>query len=287
MARYAKLTVVCGQKGSGKSNRTLTQMYTGVQNGRKALIYDVNDEYGNYSYRPGEYHSIKAIYYRDVPRFTAQRIPELVRLRPLLDNGDVMGIKDFQDHLALVLKTYSNGILLVEDATVYIAPNTPMDIMGKLSTLRQRGVDVIMQYQHIGKAANPQIIGQASYLRLHKTMDSVLNYGDAFADKTEIISIAESIINKRYYYGVNNGIKNENGIFFSCVIDFDTFKIRGIFTKEEAQAAVCDFINNNSGRTIKRLMQSKNRKGELIYKSYSEAYDYQEQKMMKDFFDFK
>jgi hypothetical protein len=288
MARFAKLTIVCGRRGSGKSNKTLSQIYKAVTNGRKAMIFDYNNEYGDYLFREdAPRHSIKAIYYRDVPRFTAQFKAELVRLRPILDNGEVMGTKDFQEHLAFVLKNYSNGILLVEDVTAYIAANTPMDIMGKLSTLRQRGVDLIMQYQHVGKAANPQIIGQANYIRLHKTNDSVVNYADGFADKTDMLSIAESIVNKRYDNGVDNGIKDETGIFFSVVVDLDSSKIRGVFTKQEAEEAITNFISTNAGRTINRLTKAKDRNGKVIYENYGQAYHHLEKKYLQDYFVFK
>lgn len=288
MARFAKLIVVCGRRGTGKSNKTLSQIYQAVKSGRKGMIFDVNNEYGDYLYREDQpRHSIKPIYYKDIPRFTAQYKPELVRLRPLLDNGDVMGIKDLQEHLGFILKNYSNGILLVEDVTAYIAANTPMDIMGKLSTLRQRGVDLIMQYQHVGKAANPQILGQANYIRLHKTNDSVVNYADGFSDKTDMLSIAESIVNKRYYNGVDNGIKDETGIFFNVVVDLDACKIRGIFTRQEAEEAITNFISTNAGRTIGRLTKSKDRNGKLIYQDYGQAYHFLEQKYIQDYFVFK
>ena len=228
MARYAKLTIVCGRRQTGKTNKTLTQLYKAVNGGRKALIYDATDEFSNYIYRKGEPpHSIKPIFFKDIPRFTAQYRAEIVRTRPLLDNGEVMGTKDLQQYLAVVLKTYRDGILLVEDVTTYISANTPMDIMGKLSTLRQRGVDLIMQYQLIGKAANPQILGQANYIRLHKTNDEVLTYRDSFLDKTEILLIAEKIVNRRYYHGMEHNIQTETGQYFNCLVDLEYHKIRG------------------------------------------------------------
>ena len=286
--RYAKLTVVCGRRMTGKTNLTLRQMYKAVAGGRKALIFDATDEFRSYIFRPGDPpHSIKPIFFKDIPRFSAQSVPEIVRVRPFLDNGKVMGTRDLQEHLALVLNTYRNGILLVEDVTTYIAANTPMDIMGKLSTLRQRGVDLVMQYQQIGKAANPQIIGQTNYIRLHKTNDEVSIYKDSFLDKADMMMIAESLVKRRYDWGMKNNIKDNTGEFFSCTIDLEYNKIKSICTQKEVEIAIAEFISDNANRTVKKLQQRRDRQGDLIYKDYQEAYSILEQNMFNNYFEFK
>ena len=239
MARYAKLTIVCGRRLTGKTNKTLSQLYKAVKNGRKALIFDAKDEFGNYNYREGEPpHSIKPIYIRDVARFTAQRIPEIVRIRPFTDEGERMSIEQLQDTLAYILKVYQNGILLAEDSNVYISDNPTNSIMGSLATLRQSGVDLIMQYQMIGKAGNPKIIGMANYIRLHKTNDGVKRNKDKFQDYVDILMIAEGIVERRYMYGMQKGVKDETGQFFNVLVDLEYNKIRGIFTQKEAELAI-------------------------------------------------
>lgn len=287
MARYAKLSIVCGRRATGKTNKTLTQLYTAVKNGRKVLIFDATDEFGNYIYRPGEpAHSIKPIFIKDIPRFVAQHRAEIVRIRPFHDNGKRMTNDDKQEALYKILQNYRNGILLVEDVNVYIGDNAPNDIIGSLATLRQAGVDLIMHYQLVQKAANPKIIGMANYIRLHKTNDEVGRFADRFLDKTDIMQVAEIIVNRRYNWGMLKGVKDDTGQFFCVTIDLEYHKIRGIFTKEEAEAAIEEFMSKNAALTINKELNRKNRAGDKVWKNYAAAYEYLEKKLLIDFFDF-
>ena len=285
--RYATLTVVCGRRASGKTNKTLTALYKAVHNGRKVLIADFMDEFGNYIYRPGDpAHAIKPIFLKDVLRFTVQTKPEIVRIRPFHDNGVRMSDNEKQEALYKILKTYRNGILLVEDVNVYISDNAPNDIIGSLATLRQAGVDLIMHYQLIQKAANPKILGMANYIRLHKTNDEVARFKDRFLDKTDIMTVAQIIVNNRYKYGHSKNVNDETGKYFSVTVDIYSNKIRGIFTKEEAHYAVEEFISKNAAITINQELLRKDRHGKKIYSSYQQAYENIETQMMQDFFMF-
>lgn len=285
MPRYAKLTIVCGRRGSGKSNKTITQIFKAVANGQKALIFDAMDEYKSYRYRENQMVDIKPIFYKDIPRFTAQIPAELVRVRPMHDkDGSPLSTQEKQEHLSYVLKNYRNGILLTEDTNVYIADNAPNDIMGSLATLRQAGVDLIMHFQLIQKAANPKILGMANYIRLHKTTDQVARFRDRFLDKTDIMMIAEKIVNRRFAWGIANGVKDETGQYFSCLVDFDDHKIRGIFNQDEAKYAIRDYMNSNGGSAVKELLSQRDHTGKKIWKDYGAAYSYLENKLMKEFF---
>jgi hypothetical protein len=287
MARYAQVTIVVGKRHTGKTNKTLSIIYKAVNSGRKALIFDVTDEFGHYIYRPDQApHSIKAIYLKDIPRFTAQTYPELVRIRPFWDDGTRMTIDDMQTALFQILNTYRDGILLIEDINKYISDNAPNDIIGSLATVRQAGIDLIAQYQMVGKAGNPKILGMANFIRLHKTQDQVERHADKFLDKTEIMAISEIMINKRYEWGVKNNVNDHTGKFFNVTIDLDAFKIKGIFTQKEAEAAITAYISDNEKRTISKVLNRKDKNGVKLYKSYSEAYAYVERNMLDTYFNF-
>lgn len=295
MARDAKLTIVCGRRGTSKTNTTLTRIFKAVRgtqqnnfmDARKALIFDAMDEFRGYKYRDNEPPlNIKAIYYRDIPRFTAQTPIELVRVRPITDDNKRMTTEDKQYWLSYVLQNYYDGIFLIEDINRFVSDNAPNDIIGSLATLRQAGVDLIIHYQLIGKAGNPKILGMANYIRLHKTNDSVKRHKDKFEDKTDILMVAEKIVNRRYEYGRKNKIKDDTGQYFSCTVDLDDHKIRGIFTKEEAIAAVRGYMNDNAKMTVKDLMQQLDENGKKVWKDYASAYKYLENKYMEEFFIF-
>lgn len=286
--RYAKVWIVLGKKLSGKTNKTLTKLYKACQqNRRKVLIVDFADEFGNYVYRKGTTnHSIKAIYLKHIPRFAAQRYPEIVRIRPFWDDGRIMSTDDMQTALSQVLNTYYNGILLLEDINKYIPDTINNSLIGRLSTVRQAGVDVIIHYQLIEKAGNPKLLGNLNYIRLHKTTGSVERHADKYGDKTEVLSIAEIIVANRHKYGVQNKIFNETGIFFNVEIDCDILKIYGIFTKDEAKAAIKTYISRNSRTTINNLLNEMDERGSKVYKTYADAYATCAKQIMDDYFDF-
>ena len=252
------------------------------------LIFDARDDYGSYSFREDQPpHKIKAIYLRQVPQFTAQLVPEIVRVRPYTDDSQRMTTDDMQRALSQILKTYQNGILVAEDVNVYVSDNPTNDIMGSLATLRQSGVDLILHYQIVAKAGNPKLLGMANYIRLHKTNDSVRRHKDKFQDHVDIMMIAEGIVDRRYMWGMKNHVKDRTGEFFSCLVDLEYHKIRGIFNEKEAEVAIQNYISDNAGHTINLEMNRKDRFGKNIWKSYEDCYAYLEQKMFNEFFDFK
>lgn len=286
MARYAKFTMVIGQRETGKSNKTITQSYKAVTEGRKVLIADFRGEYGSYIYRADQPpHSIKTIFLKQVPRFTAQIPAEIVRICQLNDDGSPMDDTDKLKSLAYIFKNYFNGILLVEDTNDLISDTLPRFLVGALGTLRQRGVDVIMNFQLLQKAAHPKLFGLANYIRMHYVNGNVAEF-DGFRSRIDIMSVAQIIVNNRYAWGIKNQIKNEKGQFFNVTIHIDHNKIHGIFTKEEAHDAVEMYMGLNGGQVVKRELSRVNKQGNRIWKNYNEAYNFLENKMMDDFFVF-
>lgn len=288
--RNAQLTVVIGQRGIGKTNRTIEQCYEAVRRGRKVLIYDCQDEFRHYIFRPNEKpHTIRPMYFKDVPRYTAQKFAEIRRTTKYLDTGEIMSIGDMQDNFAYVIKTFRNGILVAEDTNVYVSDNPKNDLMGALATLRQKGVDVILHFQLVGKAMHPKILGMLNYIRLHKTMVPVERYRKQIADDdlVDILVLAEAIVERRYYWGIQTQRLDDTGKFFSCLINLNDKKITGIFTEKEAKAAIAKYISDNPSRTINKEIKRLDPDGKKIYPTRRDAYDFLETKMLTDYFDFK
>lgn len=288
MPRHAELTVVAGRRKTGKTNQTLTQLFKAVmQHNRKVLIFDPTDEFGDYQYRDNEPRlSIKPIFIRDIPRFSVQMKAEIVRIKPYFDDGRRMSTDDMANVLSIILQSYRNGIMLIEDINKYVTDNPRNDLMGSLATLRQNGVDLIAHYQMIGKAGNPKILGMTNYIRMHKTADQVARHEDKFLDKTQILSISENIVNARFRYGVQKKVYNYTGTYFSCLVDMEALKIDGVFTQKEAEKAVEQYISHNSANTIRSEYNSLDRTGKRVWKDYASCYAYVERNMMEDYFDF-
>ena len=291
MGRQAKITIACGRRATGKSIETIEQIYRYVNGnpslgiaGRKALIYDVNDEFGNFKWKDGTIHSIKQIKLSDIPAFTEQPMAEVRRIAPYWDDGRRMTTGDMSEALGLILNNYKDGLLLVEDINKYTGDHMKQDLLGSLATIRQVRIDLIAHYQLVGKAASPKIIGMTNFIRLHKTFDSIEKHKTRFADKAEIMQIAENIVNRRYDWGMKKDINNENGKFFSVYVDMEFGKIKGIFSEEEAKLAIQDYIGD--GKIIRRMLNLKDRTGKKTYKTYSDAYDEKEKSLFADYFSF-
>jgi Cdc6-like AAA superfamily ATPase len=166
MGREPKLLVAVGKKGVGKSYTTkeMMQQYAYANPRRRVLILDVNDEY----------YDIKAIRIQDVSLFSVHPTIEIRRIRPFLDDGKRMTLDDIASTLFIILETFRNGLLLVEDINKYISDTMPNDLVGAICTNRHIGVDIIMHYQSIGRITS-KVWQNLNIIRMHKITDSVKN----------------------------------------------------------------------------------------------------------------
>ena len=254
--REPLLLVGIGKKGVGKSYTTEKMIYSYVQGNpskgvppRRALIIDVNDEYYN----------IKAIRIQDVALFSAHPLIEVRRIRPFMDDGTKMSLDDIAQTLFVVLQTFKNGLLLVEDINKYISDTMPNDLVGAICTNRHIGVDIILHYQSIGRITS-KVWQNVNVLRLHKFTDAVKRHKHKYEDKYEYLSVAEIIINKRY---------EEGDKWFFLYADIDNEKIYGGFTDEEFDNAVNIFIQNNYSQLITPLLKGRDEKGKKAHSSQS------------------
>lgn len=256
MAREPKLLVAVGKKGVGKSYTTLKMIENYVLGNpskgvppRRVLILDVNDEYQH----------IKAIRIQDVTLFSVHPLIEVRRIRPFLDDGRKMTLDDIAQTLFIVLESFRNGLLLVEDVNKYISDTMPNDLVGAICTNRHIGVDIIIHYQSIGRITS-KVWQNVNILRMHKFTDTVKKHKQKYEDKYEYLSIAESIINT----------KNEQGDkHFFCYADIDEEKVYGAFTKQDFENAVNHFIQQNYTQIINPLLKARDERGKPIHNPQS------------------
>jgi hypothetical protein len=260
--RECKILIACGKRGVGKTIQTIKMIDEYVagnpQKGvppRKALIFDVNDEFSSFNYL-GVQRSIKAIALKDILRFSIHPKIEVRRVRPFWDDGRKMTINDMAEALGIILDNFRNGLLLVEDINKYLSDAMPSDLIGSLATSRHIGLDIVSHFQNIGRAGNPKLLGNLNMIRLHKTNDTVERHKNKFEEKTEILQIAENIVNKRYFDGDER---------FFLYVDVENMKIRGSYTKQDADDAVHQYITERYKRIITPLLQLRDKKGGKIY----------------------
>ena len=256
MGREPALVVAVGRKGCGKSFATkkMMQDYAYVNPKRRVLIIDVNDEYSD----------IKAIRIQDVAIFSVHPMVEIRRIRPFMDDGKKMTLDDIASTLFIVLETYRNGLLLVEDINKYISDTMANDLVGAICTNRHIGVDIIMHYQSIGRITS-KVWQNLNIIRMHKITDSVKRHKHKYEDKYEYLSIAELIINKQYESG--------NKHFF-LYVNVDDEKVYGAFTDAQYEEAVNAFIQTNYSQIISPMLNARNEQGKKIHTPQTAIQEY-------------
>jgi len=252
MGREPKLLVAIGKKGVGKSFTTEKMIQSYVMGNpakgvpaRRVLILDVNDEYANY----------KAIRIQDVTLFSVHPMIEARRIRPFLDDGKKMTLDDIAQTLFVILDTFRNGLLLIEDVNKYISDTMPNDLVGAICTNRHIGVDIILHYQSIGRITS-KVWQNVNIIRLHKFTDTVKKHKHKFEDKFEYLSIAEAMINYKYEQGDK---------YFFLFADIDNDKIYGSFTNEDMEMAVNIFLQQNYNNLINPLLNARDDMGKKIH----------------------
>jgi hypothetical protein len=280
MPRECKILIACGKRGVGKTIETIRMLDEYVAGNvakgvppRKALIFDVNDEFSSFWFF-GQTRKIPAISINDIMKFSIHPKVEIRRIRPFWDDGRKMTINDMAEVLGIILDNYRNGLLLVEDINKYLSDAMPSDLIGSLATSRHIGLDIITHFQNIGRAGNPKLLGNLNMIRLHKTNDTIERHKNKFEEKTEILQIAEYLINKRYFAG---------DIRYFVYVDTENMKIRGKFTRQEVEDAIHAYITERYSRIISPMLQLRDKKGKKIHTDESALKAANEQ-LMKVYF---
>lgn len=251
--REPLLMTAVGKKGVGKSVESIRMLYDAVNGNiskgvkpRKALIFDVNDEFGDFWFNGDPHHKIKAISLENIPRFVQSNIYEIRRIRPFHNDGRKMSLDEQYATLGVILELYNSGMLMVEDPNKYmVSGNMKKDVFGELCTARHSEMDLLMHYQTVKNISSSSLLSNTNYIRFHKVNETVAKHRDKLVEKTELLQLAESMVNKYYY----NGDKR-----FYVFVNIDESKIEpGFmgFKPEDVDEAIRDVISMNYNELIK------------------------------------
>lgn len=281
--RECRIIIACGKRGVGKTVETVKMIDEYVSGNpskgippRKALIFDVNDEFSSFWYF-GQQRSIKAIAIKDILKFSVHPKVEVRRIRPFWDDGKKLTINDMGEVLGIILDNYRNGLLLVEDINKYLSDSMPSDLIGSLATSRHIGLDIVSHFQNIGRAGNPKLLGNLNMIRLHKTNDTVERHKNKFEEKTELLQIAENLVSKKYF---------EGDIRYFVFVDIENMKVRGKIIKSEAEDAIHQYITERYSRIISPMLQLRDKKGKKTYNEET-ALSAANAQLLKVYFSFK
>lgn len=262
--------MVAGRKGVGKTYETLCHIAnylktTVIKQGRKVLIFDVNNEFGNVreDHKNPKFPNIGLIRLSQVPAFSKISTAVAKRVSVFKDNGQRMTLSEMASALGYILEHYRNGLLLIEDISKYITDSVPGDLIGSICTQRHVSVDVIIHVQTVGKLFNPKLWGNCNEIRMHRADDTIERHKNKISGNIEHLLIMERLIDLKFKAGITH---------FSCFLNKDTGKIRGRFTRVEFFKAIEDYLSSNYHRILKPLLEKRDvYSGERLYKNQKEA----------------
>jgi len=283
--REPQLIVVPGRKGVGKTFETKKEILEYCQAlKRKVLILDSNNEYGDFQIINCDENNIKL--------FSKQPRIEIRRVAPYTTNGNAKSTEDLKADMAVILKNFKGGLVLLEDVNRYVGDSIGSDLIGSIVVLRHQDCDIILHYQGIGRISHPKILMNTNLVRLAWTDDRVSRKASSFGDKVEILSIAEAIVSNKVETGLRmrkefankypnftsdpKKIKEYDDIFnkwcrFFLWISFDSQTIFGKFTKDEMKEGIFRYISENSSDVLSPELNKINRDGAKINKTPKEA----------------
>ena len=235
--RECKLIIVTGKKRIGKSNETLRNLcYDVLKSGRKFLIFDVNNEYGQYKiYFPdgtNKVHPVKRIFHKDIAKFSRQKVIQGARVIPIHDNGKAMSPEEIEELMMTILTQFRGGALLLEDMNNIIGDSLPVKVSGALVNNAHRDCDIYIHMQSVGRIL-PKMRQNTEIIRFHYQLDGIEDSKEKLKSEYEIFKIAQLIVNKHYF--------GDNKRYF-LFINREEAKLMGKFSKRDL-AVLCMTIS--------------------------------------------
>jgi hypothetical protein len=279
MGREPQIYVAVGRRGIGKTKTTVDKIRAYVRGnpargvpGRPVLIFDVNNEFSDKSKFP----DIRTISLRDVPLFSARRVPEIRRIAPFFDTGQRIRVgPDMVGVLEWLLDNFTNGLLLIEDINKYVSDNMSKDLVGAICTNRHIGVDVILHYQSIGRVST-KVWQNIDTLRMHKETAGVERNRGKFEEHYDLFKLAENIVNNEFEAGNK---------YFYLTVDVANKMIHADVPVERMKDAIAEFVWQDNPRIISRTLNQYDRNsGKRMFSNENDAYRHLERTYLKTYF---
>lgn len=256
--RECLLMIATGLKGVGKTWATIHYLLANYVNPpassgkspRKVLVFDVNDEYGEFG--------IKAIDPAHIPLFVKHPKVEIRRIRPFrIINGKAkrMSIDDLCKMLEFVLENFAGGLLLVEDLNKIVSDSMPKDLVGIICTNRHINCDIILHYQSIGRPL-PKIWQNTNIVRFHHQNDDVMKSKSKLTNP-ELFKIAQELVSYEFLNG------NER---FYAFVNMDRQRIVGDFTAVHLANAIRRYLKSSHGHHhVRQKEKERDDRGKKMY----------------------
>lgn len=245
-ARSNLIGIGSGFKGSGKTWKFLKWLGeysfpTDGSAGRKALIFDTNQEYtaANIA-KAGFTYKIKTILAEQVPLFIKHPKIEICRVLPVKRDGTLMGAKEKKEMAWHLISIFRGGLMGLEDINNYVVDVThEEEFINNIMNNAHRNQDMMINLQSINMI-NPIMVRNLDFVRMHYQTDGI---DLKFKDRVEVYSIAKNIVEAKYMGGDK---------FFNVLIDNHAYKITGEFTQADFAMACYKYVTKQNPKLIRQ-----------------------------------
>jgi len=235
------MILATGTKRVGKTYQTCHAIKDYIQDkpeiekkGRKVLIYDVNMEYTDASFRDNDVDFTAPILsIKDLKKWSMQDRVEVRRIIPKDENGKILTGDELVSLVEKILDNFRGGLLVLEDINTYIIGNSSAKIIGVMCSNAHRDLDIYIHLQSVA-AVTTRMFQNAAYIRMHKQSDSLDRYINRIPNP-ELYLIAEKLVNQKYVYDKR----------FFCFIQNQLLKITGKFSLGDYQKACYAYLLEN------------------------------------------
>ncbi len=263
--------LIIGEMGVGKTYRTNQEIkYYMVDNpktgkkGRKVLAFDTNGH---------DYPTFKTVnpnYIKALTRIAARRI------LPLKQGGIPMNNIEKREVAEKIVNHFKNGLVVLDDTDSYMASAKGQSLIGALTTVRHKGIDILFSHQSLAKVTTTQFQA-CTWIRLHHQVDPVTKYKDRIPNYP-LVRIAQLIVNEQYdlcSQAMDNGdftteqaYKRQKSFF--VYIDMRRRKVIGC-TRSAYIRACKRFIDQEEKATIRMLLSERDFYNKPIYPNRNDA----------------
>lgn len=261
--RQPEVQVAVARKGGGKTYITAQEVIapyvidTPTWKARKVLIYDVNGEYGvaNTRDKLKVKWEAKTLALKDLAEWTRSGKAEVRRILPLNDKNEfTQDIDQMVDILRVILKTFRNGLLLLEDINAYLIDVSSKDIISAITRNRQKGCDILIHYQSF-RAIPPRIWANCNSVRFHRTNENISTVENKI-NNAEVFYIAQALVNHKF----------KTDIRFYCYVDNEMDTITGAFSKKDYWIACYIYLKENKPDILRLAFNRFGANSEVAFK---------------------
>lgn len=263
MARQAIVEVAVARKGGGKTYITANEKIapyiidTPTWKARPVLIYDVNGEYTEKHCR--EKLKVKwvpkTLALKDLAAWTRSGRAEVRRILPLdAKNAFTQDLDVMVEILRTILKTFRNGLLLLEDINAYLIDVSSKDVISAITRNRQKNLDILIHYQSF-RAIPPRIWANLNILRFHKVNENISTVENKI-NNSEVFYIAQALVNFKF----------KTDIRFYCYVDNEMDSIFGAFSRNDYRIACLVYLKENKPDILRLAENRFGKNSEEAYK---------------------